>query len=96
MIKIKGIWSENKIIKGQIINTRFGKFKVGDLVWYTVFPLVKHAPAVVIQEGVHAVGVWKKYLDKQGVTPIAYWDDIHDVTTRKKLTSKIKMKDIEY
>jgi len=47
---MKGIWSEHEIIKGQIINTRFGKFKVGDPVWYTVFPLVKHAPAVVIQE----------------------------------------------
>ena len=42
------------------------------------------------------MGVWKKYLDNQGVTPIAYWDDLHDTTSRKKLTSKIKMKDIEY
>lgn len=76
--------------------TSFGDFEDDEKVWYDVFPLVRHAPGRAHQFGIESVGCWKQHLNKQGVSSMCEWEDVHDVKKRRKNDSEVKMKDIKY
>ena len=69
------------------IDTKFGKFYIGQAVTYSVYPLVKDGLGMVTREGILTVG--QTYMDviknedgSEAFARICPWAVCHDVTPR--------------
>jgi len=67
-------------------------FKVGDPLWYAVYPETVNAPAIATKKGAMAVGEWAKKLKKGHISLTAEWNGLYDVKRRKKKTEDAKLK----
>ena len=66
-------------------------FKVGDPLWYAVYPETINAPAIATKKGAMAVGKWREKLEKGGISLTADWEFLFDVKRRKERTEDVKL-----
>ena len=58
--------------------TNFETFRVGDWVIYSCYPHVYEGTAVVVLEGVEAIGLTRQSLGED-MSPVCLWEDIFEV-----------------
>ena len=64
------------------VKTRFGKFKIGEKVFYDVFPLGRNMTGIITKKGVRTTGKFAKEFDKTGISLDALFKDIYDLRKR--------------
>jgi len=67
-------------------------FKVGDPLWYSVYPETSNAPAIATKNGVLAVGKWREQLIKDEISLGVEWEGLYDVRRRNKKTEDVQLK----
>lgn len=63
------------------VKTDFGKFEIGEKVWYTVYDAGRF-PGIITKRGVKPVGKHRQYCKKHNIALVAEFEVLDNLTKR--------------